>query len=77
MHKLPVPMPDGFKCPYARQCWQREAFRWIATAVIAAAFGSLASCATHAVRIAVETPKISLEVETTPAPTAPTTAPAK
>lgn len=29
-------VPDAFSCPHAKQCWQREFSRWVATAIISA-----------------------------------------
>jgi hypothetical protein len=38
-------LPDGFKCPYRSQCWQREIARLLAAVMIAAVAGALAGCA--------------------------------
>ena len=37
-------MPDGFVCPYKKQCWQRETIRLLAAVVIAAIVGGLSAC---------------------------------
>lgn len=39
------PPPDAFQCPYARQCWSREAFRWAATVLLTLATLWLSGCA--------------------------------
>lgn len=31
-----APLPDAFDCPYRRQCWQRELFRWVAIVAVSA-----------------------------------------
>lgn len=42
--------PDGFACPYRRQCWQREFIRIGATILIAAATAWLAKGCTYQVK---------------------------
>lgn len=37
--------PDAFTCPFARQCWQREVFRWLAMVAVSMVTASLTSCA--------------------------------
>ena len=36
--------PDPFDCPFRRQCWLREGFRWLATAIIALIVAWTAGC---------------------------------
>lgn len=38
------PPPDAFQCPYAKQCWSREAFRWLATVLVTLLTLWLAGC---------------------------------
>lgn len=45
MSRLPgLDPPDAFHCPYRTQCFQREAFRWLATILVAAIVGWIAGC---------------------------------
>jgi len=39
-----IPLPDAFKCPYSRACWQRELARYAACVLLAAVTGYLAGC---------------------------------
>jgi hypothetical protein len=36
--------PDGFHCPYKRQCWQRELLRWVMPALLAWCLTWLTAC---------------------------------
>lgn len=62
--------PPGFRCPYLRACWQREAWRAVLTVFIAACTAGIAGC-----MLEVEAPGIKLETEWTWPAEAPSTSP--